>query len=253
VLRVQGLASLLLGVSARGDLGILGPTLLPVTVPTTASCADASVQLRVPLRVGPPGLLPIDPAWRSFGPAHPVLHLGSVDAFLQACEELRPGDVLVVDDRGRTDRACIGDLTGLEVKGAGGEGMVVWGCHRDSVQLLEVNLPVFSLGARPPGPLGVEPATPGTVPSLGVHPVEAGDVVVADADGVLLLPGDRAEEIVGVAAEIARTELDQAEAMRAGRSLREQVDFGEYVQRRARDPSYTFRDHLRRRGGAIER
>jgi 4-hydroxy-4-methyl-2-oxoglutarate aldolase len=222
-------------------------------LPTTATCADASVQLGVPLQVGPARLLPIDPAWRVFGPSRPVLHLGSVDAFLEACEELRPGDVLVVDDRGRTDRACIGDLTALEVKGAGGGGMVVWGCHRDTVQLLEVGLPVFSLGARSNGPLGMEPADPGWVPHIGEQRVDPEDVVVADADGVLLLPGDRAEEIVGVADEIARTELGQAEAMRAGRSLREQVEFGDYLDRRMRDPSYTFRQHLRQRGGAIER
>jgi 4-hydroxy-4-methyl-2-oxoglutarate aldolase len=222
-------------------------------LPTTATCADASVQLGVPLRVGPARLLPIDPAWRVFGPSRPVLHLGSVDAFLEACEELRPGDVLVVDDRGRTDRACIGDLTALEVKGAGGGGMVVWGCHRDTVQLLEVGLPVFSLGARSNGPLGMEPPDPGWVPHIGEQRVDPEDVVVADADGVLLLPGDRAEEIVGVADEIARTELGQAEAMRAGRSLREQVEFGDYLDRRMRDPSYTFRQHLRQRGGAIER
>jgi 4-hydroxy-4-methyl-2-oxoglutarate aldolase len=247
---VRGVAPLLLGVPAASDLAAYTGRM---ELPATASCADASVQLGVPLRVGPPGLLPIDPAWRAFGPARPVLHVGSVDAFLEACQELRPGDVLVVDDRGRTDRACIGDLTALEVKGAGGGGMVVWGCHRDSVQLLEVGLPVFSLGARPNGPLGVEPAEPGTVPALGEHRVEAGDVVVADADGVLLLPGDRAEEILGVADEIARTELGQAEAMRIGRSLREQVEFEDYLERRRQDPSYTFRDHLRRRGGAIER
>jgi 4-hydroxy-4-methyl-2-oxoglutarate aldolase len=112
---------------------------------------------------------------------------------------------------------------------------------------------VFSLGARSNGPLGMEPADPGWVPHIGEQRVDPEDVVVADADGVLLLPGDRAEEIVGVADEIARTELGQAEAMRAGRSLREQVEFGDYLDRRMRDPSYTFRQHLRQRGGAIER
>lgn len=223
------------------------------SVPTTASCADACVQLGIQLRVGPVGLLPIDPRWRVFGPARPVLHLGSVDTFLEACDDLRAGEILLVDDGGRTDRACIGDLTALEVKGAGGGGMVVWGCHRDSVQLLEVGLPVFSLGARPNGPLRVEPAPPSAEPRFGEHRVEPGDLVVADADGGLLLPGDRAEEILRAAAEIASTEAGQAAAMRNGQSLREQLEFTTYLERRQRDPSYTFREHLRRGGGAIER
>lgn len=223
------------------------------SMPSTASCADACVQLGVQLRVGPVGLRPIDPGWHVFGPARPLLHLGSVDVFLEACDDLRAGEILLVDDGGRTDRACIGDLTALEVKGAGGGGMVVWGCHRDTVQLLEVGLPVFSLGARPSGPLRVETGAPGAVPRLGEHRVEPGDVVVADADGVLLLPGDRAAEIVSAAAEIAGTEAGQAAAMRNGRSLREQLEFAAYLERRGRDPSYTFREHLRRRGGAIER
>jgi regulator of RNase E activity RraA len=131
--------------------------------------------------------------------------------------------------------------------------MVVWGCHRDSVQLLEVDLPVFSLGARPNGPLGVEAAAPEAVPRLGEHRVEPDDLVDADADGVLLLAGDRADEIFRTAAEIAGTEAGQAAAMRDGRSLREQVAFAAYLERRGREPSYTFREHLRRGGGAIER
>lgn len=173
--------------------------------------------------------------------------------FLESSEELRPGDVLLVDDGGRTDRACVGDLTALEVRGAGASGMVVWGCHRDTAQLLDIGFPVFSLGARPAGPTGVEPAPPGAVPRLGEHRVEPGDLVVGDADGVVLLPGDRAEEILRTAAGIVEVEGAQAAAARDGRSLREQLDFTGYLEARRRDPSYTFREHLRRRGGAIER
>lgn len=221
--------------------------------PSTAPLADACVQLGIPLRLAPPGLLPVDHSWQVFGPAHPVLHLGSVDVFLEACERMSEGDVLVVDDRGRLDRACVGDLTALELREAGAAGIVVWGSHRDSAQLLEVGLPVFSLGARSNGPLGVEPPPPDAAPRLGDHEVLNGDVVVGDADGVLLLPGGRVEEIVAAAAGIAETEAAQAAEMRAGRSLREQLDFARYLRERENDPSYTLREHLRRRGGAVER
>jgi 4-hydroxy-4-methyl-2-oxoglutarate aldolase len=216
---------------------------------STAACADACVQLGVPLRAMP--LLPVHREWRVDGPARPVLHKGSVDVFLEACESLHVGDVLIVDDGGRTDRACVGDLTALEVRGAGGAGIVVWGCHRDTGQLFEVDLPVFSLGARPNGPASVEDRS--GPPRLGVHPVDEGDVVVGDADGIVLVPVDRAEEIMTVAAEIQATEAGQADAAREGRSLREQLDFAGYLSERERDPSFTLRQHLRRRGGAIER
>ena len=196
-------------------------------------------------------LLPVRRTWRIQGPARPVLHAGSVDVFLEACESLQEGDVLVVDDGGRTDRACIGDLTALEVRGAGGAGMVVWGCHRDTGQLLEVDLPVFSLGARPNGPSSVEDR--GGPAKLGEHPVEEGDLVVGDADGIVLVPADQVEEIMAAAAEIAETEAGQADAARQGRSLREQLDFAGYLVERQRDPAFTLREHLRRRGGAIER
>jgi regulator of RNase E activity RraA len=105
----------------------------------------------------------------------------------------------------------------------------------------------------PNGPSGVEAATPGAVAHLGEHPVEPGDVVVGDADGVILLPGDRAEEVLRVAGEIASTETAQADAMREGTSLREQLAFRDYLAERERDPGYTLRDHLKKRGGAIER
>jgi 4-hydroxy-4-methyl-2-oxoglutarate aldolase len=216
---------------------------------STAACADACVQLGVPLRAMP--LLPVRREWRVEGPARPVLHAGSVDIFLEACESLHKGDVLIVDDGGRTDRACVGDLTALEVQGAGGAGIVVWGCHRDTGQLLDVDLPVFSLGARPNGPASVEDR--GGPPRLGEHPVEEGDVVVGDADGIVLVPAARVEEIMTTATEIVATETGQADAARKGRSLREQLDFAGYLAERSRDPSFTLREHLRRRGGAIER
>ena len=44
----------------------------------------------------------------------PARHYGSVDVFLEALSSAGPGDVLVIDNGGRTDEACIGDLVALE-------------------------------------------------------------------------------------------------------------------------------------------
>jgi regulator of RNase E activity RraA len=78
------------------------------------------------------------------------------------------------------------------------------------------------------------------------------DVVFGDADGVLFVPAERVDEILATAAQIWQTEREQARRIRAGEPLRQQTAFNDYLARRAADPSYTFRRHLRRVGGAIE-
>ena len=62
----------------------------------------------------------------------------------------------------------------------------------------------------------------------------------------------RLDELFGLAETIRDTEHRQADQIRAGRSLREQVSFKQYLERRAADPSLTFRQHLRAVRGAIE-
>src|SRR6184192_3369929 len=71
--------------------------------------------------------------------------------FWRRSKALHP-DVLVVDNGGRLDESCVGDLVALEVQAAGLEGNVIWGLHRDTADIRAIGLPVFSLGAIPTGP-----------------------------------------------------------------------------------------------------
>ena len=82
--------------------------------------------------------------------------------------------------------------------------------------------------------------------------VEPGDVVFADDDGCLFVAADRVDDLLRVAHEIWQRERHQADAIKSGRSLREQLEFARYLEKRATDPSYTFREHLRKISGAIE-
>jgi regulator of RNase E activity RraA len=82
--------------------------------------------------------------------------------------------------------------------------------------------------------------------------VEAGDLVFADDDGCLFTAAERAGELLGVAHEIRQRERHQAEAIKSGHSLREQLEFARYLEKQAADSSYTFREHLRKISGAIE-
>jgi 4-hydroxy-4-methyl-2-oxoglutarate aldolase len=216
--------------------------------------ADACVRCGVPPRVAPAGLAPVIAGGRIAGRARPARHYGSVDVFLEAIGTAGPGDVLVIDNGGRTDEACVGDLVALEAQAAGVAGLVVWGLHRDTPELAEIGLPVFSYGRFPAGPARLDEREPAAVAAARFGPfvVTAADVVLGDDDGVVFVAADRAGDVLAAAREIGQAEREQARRIRAGQTLRQQTGFGDYLARRAADPAYTFRQHLRQVGGAIE-
>jgi 4-hydroxy-4-methyl-2-oxoglutarate aldolase len=78
------------------------------------------------------------------------------------------------------------------------------------------------------------------------------DIVLGDDDGVVFIASDQAGEVLATARQIAQAERDQARKIQAGQTLRQQTAFGKYLTRRAAEPSYTFRQHLRQLGKAIE-
>lgn len=184
----------------------------------------------------------------------PARHVGSVDVFLEAYETANPGDVLVVDNGGRLDESCVGDLAVLEAEAAGLSGVVIWGLHRDTADIKKIGLPVFSLGSIPTGPLSVSARPADALESavVGEWTVTREDLVFGDEDGVLFVAADRADEVLDRAEGIRDTERLQADRIRAGESLREQVRFADFLTERAKSPSLTFRQHLRSVGGAIE-
>jgi 4-hydroxy-4-methyl-2-oxoglutarate aldolase len=216
--------------------------------------ADACVRCSVELRGAHPGIRPVVAGQRVAGRVLPVRHYGSVDVFLEAFGRAEAGDVLVIDNGGRLDEACVGDLAVLEAKSAGVAGLVVWGLHRDTPELVAIGLPVFSYGSYPAGPVRLDEREPEALVTarFGSQLVGPGDFVFADDDGVLFVAAERADQVLVTARQIWHTERDQARWIREGRTLRQQTAFDDYLARRAADPSYTFRQHLRRIGGAIE-
>lgn len=136
---------------------------------------------------------------------------GDNAAIHMAISMARPGDVLVVDAGGATDRAVMGEIVHRFAVARGIIGMVIDGVVRDVAAIAAGPIPVFAKGAAHPGPFKNGPGEVHGTVSVGGLVVRSGDVVVADADGVTVIPPTRLERVLeGGRATLLREE----EAMR---------------------------------------
>lgn len=221
---------------------------------STPLIADACIRLDVSFNVAPFGIRPILSDSHIAGKALPVRHFGSVDVFLEAMNDAESGEILVVDNEGRTDEGCIGDLIVIETIACNLGGIVIWGTHRDTPEILKLGLPVFSYGSWPVGPLRLDSRSADVFKSarFGECLVTHDDVVFGDLDGVLFVPSEGVSDVLQTAESLLEKERSQADAVRSGKTLREQLRFDEFLTKRELDPDYDFRKHLRAIGGAIE-
>ena len=221
---------------------------------STPLITDACVRLGVFMRVAPIGIKPLVPGWRLAGRVLPVRHSGSVDIFLEAMANASAGDILTIDNAARKHEGCIGDLAVLEAQAKDLGGIAVWGFHRDTPQLIQIDFPVFSYGAFPVGPKRAYPRGSDalTTARFGDFKITADDVVLGDDDGVVFALLQDLEDIITVARTIAEIEQSQAQNVKNGITLSEQFKFEKYLKKRAKNPAYSFREHLLKIGAAIE-
>lgn len=220
----------------------------------TPQIADACIRLEIPLRVAPPGIRPVIPEALVSGPALPVRHYGSVDIFLEVMSDAQPGVVLVIDNGGRLDEGCVGDLMAVEALHFRLAALVVWGAHRDTPELERLGLPIWTYGTTPAGPVRLERREPDALNSARFPGFEVtkNDFVFADRDGVVFVPAARLDEILRIARDVARNEARERARVAGGTSLGEVLRLSEYLARRGAEPTYTFRRHLRRVRAAVE-
>ncbi len=130
---------------------------------------------------------------------------------LRALEQIRPGDVMVVNGQGDESRALLGDLIGADAKARGLAGFVLDGACRDAEGLQEIGMPVFARATSPAGPYKNGPGYVGRTIACGGVAVAPGDVVVGDGDGVVVVPLADA----GAVLEAAEAKRDSETAIRA--------------------------------------
>jgi 5-oxopent-3-ene-1,2,5-tricarboxylate decarboxylase/2-hydroxyhepta-2,4-diene-1,7-dioate isomerase len=191
------------------------------------------------------GLRPTRPDLRMVGYAHTLRYAalredvrearkGSEDAQKLAVETVSPGDVLVIEARGELGAGTIGDILAARVLARGGAGIVTDGGVRDSPGVADLAVPTYfqtpnaaSLWLRHiPMDVDVPITCAGTL-------VMPGDVIVGDAEGVVVLPAALAEDIAHDALEQEQREAWALERVQAGESIR-----GVYPIAEERRPEY---------------
>jgi RraA family protein len=128
----------------------------------------------------------------------------------------QPGDVIVVDGKGELSCALTGALMAAHAEKAGIAGFVIDGAVRDTEDCAKGRFPIFAAGANPNGPLKNSGGRINWPVSLAGTTVNPGDLIVGDADGVVVVPREMAAEIVGAAQAKVDAEAERMKAIGRG-------------------------------------
>lgn len=142
----------------------------------------------------------------------------------KALDVARPGDVIVVDAGGATTNAVLGDLISAKARHRGVAGFVVDGLVRDLPAIVDLDFPVFARGTTPIGPLHRGPGEINYAVCCGGIVVNPGDLIVADAAGVIVVPQEIAPELLERLTRHQDANRDYFEAVRRGEFSNQWVD-----------------------------
>lgn len=212
-----------------------------MTIPTAELCeryrnlympavCDAVYSLGLPEQVLPSSLRPLFPEQRIAGIAYTVLgaaiepHIGwdegieRIGSYLEVFEDL-PRDSVLVSVNPDSHVGHFGELTGNSAQARGCVGVILEGNLRDIEGLREIGLQVFYKDLSPLNAIGRWEMVQSQVPvTIGGIVIEPGDVILAEFDGILVIPAAHAESVLLRAEEIVGSEALVREEMRAGAS-----------------------------------
>lgn len=161
------------------------------------------------------------PTMKLAGPALTVEVRPGDNLMIHAAMALaKPGDVLVIDGKGDQTCALTGAIMINACKIIGLGGLVVDAAVRDSLELVELGFPVFSVGTNPNGPTKLIPGRINWPVSVGGVVVNPGDLVIGDADGVVVVEREKAESLLELAAKKLAEENKRIEGIRRNEALR---------------------------------
>jgi 4-hydroxy-4-methyl-2-oxoglutarate aldolase len=171
------------------------------------------------------GIVPVNRAFQMTGRAWTLQYgpagkpAGTVGDYI---DEIEPGTVVVLDNRGRTDMTVWGDILTEVAHRRRVAGTLINGVNRDSAKCVELNYPVFSRGVyMRTGKDRTQVEATGVPVEVGGVRVAPGDIVRGDCDGVVIIPRAHEEAVLSIAEQIQETEHRILAAVRAGKTLAE--------------------------------
>lgn len=194
-----------------------------------ASLCDANKQLRVL----DPSIRPVGNLNCFAGRAHIVLVEDDFLPVFETLAQLGEGDVLVVAGGGRK-QAFAGELFIHEAARRKLAGIVIDGGCRDTASVVKAGIPVWAKWQTPMAGTAKKPASQPHVEGIAVGGVtmNQGDIVVADADGIVVLSEPELNEALPRARQIQEAEALVLERIRAGHSLMELLNLDEHLAKR---------------------
>lgn len=166
-------------------------------------------------------LAALSPTMRLAGPAFTIEVRPGDNLMIHAAMTLaKPGDVLVVDGKGDRTCALMGAIMINACAKLGLAGVVIDAAIRDSEELRALGFPVYAVGSNPNGPTKNVPGRINWPVSCGGVAVRPGDLVVGDADGVVVIEREKAPTLLEAAAKKVADERKRLDDIAAGRNLK---------------------------------
>jgi len=176
---------------------------------------------------------PVFPEARMGGPAVTVQGVpGDNLAAHLGLDQAPAGSVLVIDARGYTNAGLFGEIMSLAAQKKGLAGVVIDGACRDCLAIKELGFPLFSRAINPGGTVKEAVGEVNVLIDCGGVAIHPGDIVVGDADGVVVIPQDSAEEVLKKAEAINVKEKIVMERVRQGETLMQIFEFDKLIEKK---------------------